>query len=170
MKSRLLVSRLHIARSAAGVAACLLLGPFGHATDTYDGTHLAIPTMLVGSATYADVVLTVGRVISGPTAGPASGIADSYDPATGVLTVPAVVFGSRTYYNVTVTVSSLEAVGGISGADSYVSGQLTSPAVQVGGNQIHVSRSPSHPPTSFRLPVACPLPQSINSTPRPAGC
>jgi hypothetical protein len=131
------VSRLHRLHSAAGIAACLLLAPFCHATDTYDGAHLSIPAMMVGNATYSNVVVTVGSVIGGPDAGLADGIADRYDPATGKLTVPAVAVGAQTYYNVTVTVRSLESVGSISGADSYVSGELTSPTVQAGGSQIH---------------------------------
>lgn len=115
--------------------ACAALLPCRHAlaTDTYDGTIVNIPTMLVGSVTYSNVVLSVGHIVSGPNPGPASGTVDSYDPKTGYLTVPSVVFGQRTFYNVVTTVAGLRSIGSVSGADSYANSLLTISAVQVGG-------------------------------------
>jgi virginiamycin B lyase len=115
------------------VAAILLCCTFGaRATDSYNGVNLTMPTMTVGNAVYSDVVVAVGQILSGPTAGPANGTADSYNSFTRQLTVPAVVYGGKTYYNVVVTVKALVSVGSVSGADSYASSRLTISEIQTG--------------------------------------
>jgi hypothetical protein len=63
---------------------------------------------------------------------------DTYDPATGILSIPLVIVGSTAYTNVQVFVApgDVVSVGGgsaaLDGADSYDGTQLTIPAVQVG--------------------------------------
>ena len=65
-------------------------------------------------------------------------LADTYDPATNELTMPAVTVGAATYFNMVVTVAGIvsgPAGGSANGSeDAYdtTSGQLTIPAVTVG--------------------------------------
>ena len=49
------------------------------------------------------------------------------------MTIPAVIVGSRTYYNVVVTVGSLASIGSVTGVDIYTGSYLTIPVVQVLG-------------------------------------
>ena len=70
----------------------------------------------------------------------AAGAADTYDPSTGTLTIPAFTVGSVTYADAVVTVGGIvtpPSGGAPEGtADSYepVNQQLTIPAVMVGGS------------------------------------
>jgi hypothetical protein len=120
-------------RSLIGILLCLIGSATACAADSYDRAtgQLTIPTMAIGSATYVNVLLTVGHIVSGPTGGSPNGNEDTYDPATGRLTVPSVTVGSTTYYNVVVTVNRLISVGNVIGADWY-DGFLTIPSVSVG--------------------------------------
>ena len=59
------------------------------------------------------------------------------DPATNNLLVQNVIVGSTEYYNAAVSVSALDSIGSVSGADSYDGSQLTISAVQVGGTTYH---------------------------------
>lgn len=62
--------------------------------------------------------------------------ADSFDPATGILTIPLVVSGNTSYTNVRITIAGYRIGGGIptSSYDTYnpVTNQLTIPSVTVG--------------------------------------
>jgi len=95
--------------------AGLLIGSAAnvHALDTYDPASnvLTIPLVAIGNASYANVKITVGSVISAA-GGTAAGAHDTYDPATNQLTIPAVLVNSVTYTNVVVTVGTLISVGG----------------------------------------------------------
>jgi lysyl endopeptidase len=79
--------------------------------DTYDGSHLSIPTVQINNGLiHNNVVVTVTGVVS--VAGGMPLITrDNYDPATGQLTIPVVAFGGHCYTNVTVTVGSVISVG-----------------------------------------------------------
>ena len=57
----------------------LLLPALAQATDSYTpaGSRLAVPALQIGGVTCSNVVLTVGRVVSGPTAPPAHAGVDS---------------------------------------------------------------------------------------------
>jgi NHL repeat-containing protein len=118
--------------SLLAAAALLCFSRGAVASDTYNGAMLSIPTLVIGNATYSNVVVTVDQIVSGPTPGPVNISPDFYDPSTGYLTVRAVVFGGNTYYNVSVTVGRLLSIGSVSGADSYTGTQLMTPAVQIG--------------------------------------
>ncbi len=113
----------------------LLNAVHAYGSDTYIPANgqLTIPTMALGGTTYSNLVVTVGHIVSGPSGTSANGNTDSYDPSKGKLTVPSVAVGSRFFYNVVVTVSNLDAVGGVSGADSYDGSSLVISAVQVLG-------------------------------------
>ena len=106
-----------------------------HGADSYNAGNrqLTIPAAVIGSATYSNMVVTVGSIVSGPAGSAPNGTLDSYDPGTNQLTVPAVTVGSGTYYNVVVTVGGLVSIGGVSGADSYNGGNLSISQVQLGG-------------------------------------
>ena len=67
-----------------------------HGTDTYDiaSHHLQIPTLRIGGATYSNVVLTIGSIITPPSGTSPNGTDDSYNPNNNELTVLAVKVGS----------------------------------------------------------------------------
>ncbi len=102
--------------------------------DSYDIStrKLTIPTLDIGGATYSNVVVTVEGIVSGPSGSSPNGSTDTYNPTSGDLTVQAVTVGSGTYYNVVVKLTGLDAIGSVSGADSFSGGQLTISNVQVG--------------------------------------
>jgi hypothetical protein len=79
------------------------------------------------------MVVTVGKIVSGPTGTGPNGTEASYNPANNVLTIPAGIVGTTTYYNVGVTVGSLISIDDVAGADIYSGGKLTIPSVQVLG-------------------------------------
>jgi acid phosphatase len=89
------------------------------AADTFDGKYLSIPTATIGNATYSNMVVTVGRIVSGPVGSSPDAGEDSYDAASNQLTIPAVTFGGTTYFNVVVTVGALVSIGAVTGTDSF---------------------------------------------------
>lgn len=75
----------------------LLIGALqAHGEDTYEGAaELQIPTLGIGSATYSNVVLTSNLpLVRAPSGSSPGGVADTYNPATNELFVPAVTVGS----------------------------------------------------------------------------
>jgi hypothetical protein len=84
-----------------------------HAADTYDTSKstLSIPLVKVGSTYYANVEVTLGRVISVGAQSSGALSYDTYDSATNQLTIPEVSLGSATYYNVVVTVGKVLKTG-----------------------------------------------------------
>ena len=85
--------------------------------DVYDGVYLHIPVVAVGGAIYNNVVATIDRVINAG-GGLPQGALDTYDPATGHLTVAVGVDAvhGRVYTNAVVTIARIVSVGG-SGSD-----------------------------------------------------
>jgi hypothetical protein len=83
------------------------------ASDTYVATtgQLTIPSVVVDSKVYTNVVITVGNILAVGQGLP-YGTCDSYDPATNELTIPSVQVGSRSYSNVLITVGAISQVGG----------------------------------------------------------
>ncbi len=127
------LSRNPVVVIAAVLLACGAAAARGAATYTTATDRLTLPAVAIGGATYSDVVVTVGTIVSGPEGTSADGTVDTYDPDTAQLTVQSVTVGSATYYNVVVTVSSLVSIGGVSGADTYDGTHLTIPSVQLVG-------------------------------------
>jgi hypothetical protein len=109
------------------------------ATDTYTpaSRQLAIPALTIGGATYADAVVTIAGIVSGPSGSAPNGTQDSYSPASRQLTAPSVRVGSKIYDNAVATVGSLVSVGSVIGADSYDGKNLTIPFVQVDGGVVY---------------------------------
>jgi uncharacterized repeat protein (TIGR03803 family) len=103
--------------------------------DSYDpATHqLMIPSLAIGLATYANVVVKVGTIISGPTGTSPNGPEDSYDPGNRQLTVQSVTVGAATYHNVVVPVLSLDSIQSVSGADTYNGSSLAIAFAELGG-------------------------------------
>jgi phospholipase C len=128
-------------RSQAAVAATLMMAWAGAAcgTDTYSAGQLSIPTLAIGGATYSNVVVRVGSIVSGPVGTSPYGDADTYNPANGQLTVQSVTVGSATHYNLVVTVASLVSIGGVAGADTYDGSDLTIPLLQVLGGPLYTN-------------------------------
>jgi len=89
--------------------------------DTFNPAtrQLTIPSVAIGSATYADMAVIVGDIVSGPTGSSPKGTEDSYDPASRRLSIPAVMVGGKSYFNVVVTVSGLSFIGSVAGADTF---------------------------------------------------
>jgi hypothetical protein len=121
------------------MAALLLLVCAGEAwgTDIYSGGVLTIPAVTIGNATFSNMAVTVGSIVSVPPAGAPNGSVDSYNPANNELTIPSVTVGAKTYNNVIITVGTLESIGAVSGADVYTGADLIIPSVQVLGGPVY---------------------------------
>ncbi len=119
--------------NALAVLCLLGCAVAAHATDTYSGGTLQIPSIAIGDVTYSNLAVTIGTIVSGPAGSAAAGSGDVYDPVSRLLTVPAVTVGDHTYYNVVATVARLVSIGGQSGADSYDGRSLIVPRVQILG-------------------------------------
>ena len=121
------------ARSIMAVLA-LLAGAFqAHGTDTYGPgpNELQVPSLGIGNATYSNVVVTIGSIVTAPSGTSPNATQDSYNPTNNLLTVPAVELDGTTYYNAVVTVAQLTSIGGVSGADTYNGTNLTISCVQL---------------------------------------
>ena len=105
-----------------------------HGTDTYGpaANELQIPSLRIGNASYSNVVVAVGGVITPPGGTTPIGTQDTYNPTNNQLTVPAVKVDSTTYYNAVVTAANLVSIGSASNPDTFNGTQLTIPYVQVG--------------------------------------
>ncbi len=114
-------------------------GAVAYGADSYSAGELSMPSVVIGGATYSNMVVTVGSIISGPTGFSAYGLADSYDPATHQVSVQTVKVGSATYYNVIATVTGLVSIGAVAGADSYNGSELAIPYAQVLGGSLYTN-------------------------------
>ena len=109
-----------------------------HANDRYDyATNLLqAPAVVIGNATYLNMVLQGAGLDGAPGGGVPQGALDSYDPVTGDLSIPAVdVYRGGTYlgtvYNVRSRVTFVSAAG-VSGADTVNSqGTINIPFLHV---------------------------------------
>ncbi len=104
--------------------------------DTYNGTELTVPFVVIGSSTYSNVVVTPERILA-VNGGIPNGGADTYIPASNQLMIPAVYYAGSTYTNVVISVGSLVAVGNVRGVDFYASPELFIPSVQVLGGSVY---------------------------------
>jgi hypothetical protein len=125
---------LHPARTLAISMALFFCSCAAGARDTYNSVNneLTIPAVTIGNATYSNMVITVGGVLSGPSGTSPYGSQDTYNPATRQLTIPSVLVGARTLINLIVMEATLISIGGVSGVDSYDGTHLSIPFVQVG--------------------------------------
>src|SRR5450631_160929 len=119
----------HQTRSLITALLFLICTAGSYGADIYDGTNLTIPSVTIGSATYSNMVVVVGTIVSGPTGAAPNSSGDFYNPANNQLTIAAVSYGPSTYYNVVITVKSLVSIGGTAGADTYDGITLTIPSV-----------------------------------------
>ena len=111
-------------------------------TNTFvsSGRQLTVPLAQIGGAIYSNMVVTVDKIVSGPSgAMPQADTVDSYDPSNKQLTVPSVAFGGQTLYGVVGTVSGLVSIGSVRGADSFDGTYLTIPAVQLQGGGTYLN-------------------------------
>jgi uncharacterized repeat protein (TIGR03803 family) len=124
-----------IFRASLTCLLCLAGTAVASAADSYNLAtgELSLPTVVIGGATYSNMVVGIGAIISGPTGTTANGSVDSYDPRTNQLTIQTVTAGSNTYYNVIATVAAVVSSGGVTGADTYNGTSVSIPFVQVGG-------------------------------------
>ena len=118
------------------LCAALVPGAAAQAADTYNGTELSIPALMIGAGLYTNVVVTPGTILSVQGGAPADTV-DRYDPLTDQLTIPSVVYGATTYHNVTIKVNSLVTVGAVSGVDTVNGSELLIPSVQIPGGQVY---------------------------------
>jgi uncharacterized repeat protein (TIGR03803 family) len=129
--------RSRAGRFSAPVLLLLVASFMAHGEDTYNGSQLTIPTLVIGSATYTNVVVTPATIVS-VQMGTAVGTEDSYNPANNQLTIPIVFYGGTTYTNVVITVRSLVSVGGVTGVMDFLNGaELNIPSVQVLGGSLY---------------------------------
>ena len=100
---------------------------------TYNAsTHvLTIPKVAIGAATYSNMLVNVGAIVTPPSGSSPNNTEDTYDPASGNLTVAAVKLGSATYFNVVVHLTGMVSVGSVTGADTYDGTHLTVASVQL---------------------------------------
>jgi uncharacterized repeat protein (TIGR03803 family) len=125
-------------RSLAAALSLLACAGAAYGADTYNGGVLQIPTLGIGSATFANVELTISLpLIRAPNGSMAVGTEDTYDPANNQLVVPAVKVGSSTFYNAVVAVDKLTSIGSVSGADTFDGTNLILRNVQVGAQSYH---------------------------------
>jgi uncharacterized repeat protein (TIGR03803 family) len=121
------------ALSCMAVLALLAGANRAQGADVYTAPNaLAIPLLRIGTATYSNVLLTIGSIVSAPSGTSPHGNVDTYDPVSNQLTIPAVLVGATTYYNAVVSVSQLTSIGGVSGADTFDGAHLRIPYVVVG--------------------------------------
>lgn len=99
----------------------------------YNAGQLTLPTVSIGNASYSDVVITVGKIVSGPTGTTPQSSGDIYNPATGQLSVSQALVNGTTFHNVVISVGSLVSIGEVSGADAYDGANVLISSVQVGG-------------------------------------
>ena len=85
------------------------------AADSFNPANgqLSIPSVVVGSTTYNNVVVTVNSIVSVGNS-PALNVVDVYNPGTNQLLIPSVSVGATNYYNVVVTVGNVVSLGGTS--------------------------------------------------------
>ncbi len=104
-----------------------------HSTDVFTAPNvLTIPTLEIGVATFSNVVLTIGSIVTPPSGTSPNGFFDTYNPVNNQLTVPAVTSGSNIYFNAVGTVANLTSIGSVIGADKFDGTLLTIPYVLVG--------------------------------------
>ena len=135
MSPKALLSQRGRARSFLVSLLLLICSAGADATDTYNPANrqLAIPLVKIGAASFTNVVVTIGSIVSPPSGASPLGDADTYNPANNQITVSSVKVGSTTYYNAVAVVSGLIAIGGVSGVDAYDGSNLAIPYVQVVG-------------------------------------
>jgi len=107
--------------------------------DSYNAQTLKVtcPSVLIGTATYSNVVMTVGNIVTLPSGSSPNGPQDIYTPATNDLNVQSVIVGANTYYNAVVSIFALDSIGSVTGADTYDGTHLTISSVQVGSTVYH---------------------------------
>jgi uncharacterized repeat protein (TIGR03803 family) len=79
------------------------------AADPYDGSVLTVRRILVGNTIYSNVKVTVASIVNVAGGFPATS-ADSYDPSTGELSMPAVQYGNRVYANVVIRIGAIRSI------------------------------------------------------------
>jgi hypothetical protein len=129
----------HAARSLKIAWLFILCTGAAYGADSYNPSsqQLTIPTIVIGSTTYLNMVLTVGSILGGPSGTTPNGSGDIYNPLNGQLSIPAVMVGDATYYNVIASVTNLVSIGSVTAADTYGGTELSIPSVQIVGGSIY---------------------------------
>jgi uncharacterized repeat protein (TIGR03803 family) len=127
-------SSQRLAHFVTGSLLLLICAGSGYAADIFNlsNRQLTMPQVVIGGATYTNMVVTVGNIVTPPSGATAHGSEDSYDPQTNLLTIQTVIVGPTTYHNAVVTVAGLVSCSGVTGADSYNGAELSISTVQVG--------------------------------------
>src|SRR5450755_3907609 len=114
---------------------------FAGAPDIYNPSNhqLTIPSIVIGSVTYNDMVVTVGSIIDLPFGNSGSNIGDTFTAENQQLRIAEVMVGSTAYWNPVVLVSGLVSIGGISGAATFNGSHLFLPAVQIIGGNLYTN-------------------------------
>ena len=80
--------------------------------DTFDGTYLSIPQVVVGATSYINVVVTVKSVVTIGSGSPNNSF-DVYNPSNNQLSIPSVKVGTAMYSNCVITVGSVISINGV---------------------------------------------------------
>lgn len=124
-----------------------------HAADSYDPQtqQLTIPSIIIGSADYQNLVVKVHLPLLQPPGGTGPNeIGDFYDTTLNDLFVAEVMVGSTLYYNPVVSLDSLVSIGSVDGAALYSGGLLTLPSVQILGGPLYQGVAVSVGPSQIR--------------------
>src|SRR5580692_10612950 len=102
-------SSQRLAHFVTGSLLLLICAGSGYAADIFNlsNRQLTMPQVVIGGATYTNMVVTVGNIVTPPSGATAHGSEDSYDPQTNLLTIQTVIVGPTTYHNAVVTVAGL---------------------------------------------------------------
>lgn len=101
-------------------AFTLMVCTTGYAADSFDPATqlLTISSVVVGDKIYSNVKIEVGGVISvggnstdGVSVAPSANAIDTFDIATGHLSIASVSALGQTYYNVVITIGAVQSVG-----------------------------------------------------------
>src|SRR4029077_19025748 len=89
------------ARSVLTALPLIVVAATAHGTDSYNAANkqLTIASVAIGSATYSNVVVIVGAIVSGPAGTGPNGSGDVYNPASNQLIVRSVNVGGTIHYN-----------------------------------------------------------------------
>jgi uncharacterized repeat protein (TIGR03803 family) len=130
--------------SIATAVVMLAFAAVAYGADSYNPAtrQITIPSVAIGHATYSNMIVAFGSIVSGPSGSTPAGSEDTYNPGTNQLTMQSVIVGTVTYQNVVVTVAGLVTIGSVSGADIYSGSDLGIALVQTGSNifsNVHVT-------------------------------
>lgn len=140
MNTRRLAVKPLLPLVTAAVSLALATAAHAQTADTYNDPapgQLTIPSLIIGSADFENLVVTVTGLVAQPTGSYAFEFGDFYDTTNNDLIIAAVTLGATTYYNPVVSIGGVVSIGNVDGAATYANGTLFLPAVQIVGGPLY---------------------------------